>query len=140
MGEEKSVEALRAELKALQDQINPPPRPPCTHQPIDYTENASMPRAAMLEMIKAVPDALMRDLRLDNRKPNPVTQASSSPVTSTPSTQSQPVQRGSGWRDAAPLTSPPGIEYADALVDAQDRLDKAELALKLAKAGMLKEE
>jgi len=148
MAEDKSVEALRAELelqkaelKKLRDQVNPPPRPPYVHQPPDYTAGMSMPRSAMQAMIDAVPESVMRELRADARKPNPITQASSSPLSTTPSTQPQPTQRkGTGWREEAPLGPPPGIKYVDALVDQQDRIDRAELALRLAKASLNKSE
>jgi hypothetical protein len=40
---------------------------------------------------------------------------------------------GTGWRDAAPLGPPPGINYVDRLIDAQDAKDRVELAQKLAK-------
>ena len=90
------LDDLKNEVKALKDQINPPPRPPSTWQPIDYTANATMPPSAMKEMMKAVPDALMRDLRGDARRPNPVTEASSSPL-STPSALPTTQKRGTGW-------------------------------------------
>jgi hypothetical protein len=129
------LEIEKAKLKALQDQINPPPREP-SRGPIDYTEGMSMPRNAMQAMIDAVPESLMREIRADERKPNPVTQASSSPLSTSPSSaQSQPQRKG-GWIEPRPLESPPGLKYVDALVDAQDAKDRAELALKLAKARM----
>ena len=86
MSEEKSVEALRAELelhkaelKKLEDQVNPPPSEPFVMPRFDPTEGMSMPRNAMQAMIDAVPESLMKELRADARKPNPVTQASSIP-------------------------------------------------------------
>jgi hypothetical protein len=106
--------------------------------PIDYTAGMSMPKSAMLDLIKNVPDALMKDLRADARKPSPAA-ASTSPISSTPAAQSQSQRRGSGWRDEVPLGPPPGIEHCDRLVDAQDAKDRAELIereLKLAKARM----
>ena len=105
----------------------------------DPTEGMSMDRATMRAMIDAVPESVMRDLRADARKPNPVTEASSSTVRSTPSALSQQQQRGTGWRDEIPLSSPPGVALADRLMDHQDELDRAELIereLKLAKAQM----
>jgi hypothetical protein len=79
MTEEKSLEALRAELeiekaklKAPQDQLNPPPRQPSTFPRYDPTEGMSMPRSAMKAMIDAVPDALINELRGDARRPNPM--------------------------------------------------------------------
>ena len=133
------IEDLKKELQALKDQINPPPRPPSTYQPRDLTEGMSMPKSAMLEMIKAVPESLMRELRADARRPNPVTEASSSTVRSTPAAQHSQPQRKGGWVEPRPLEPPPGVALADRLVDAQDARDRAELIereLKLAKVRM----
>ena len=96
-----------------------------------------MPRSAMQAMIDAVPESVMAGLRADARKPNPVT-TGSSPITSTPSAQTQPAQRGTGWRDQIPLSSPPGVALADRLMDHQDKIDREELIereLKLARMG-----
>lgn len=144
--EEKSVEALRAENEALrkrmeklEEQVNPKPFKSEYRGPIDYTEGMSMPRNAMQAMIDAVPESLMRELRADARKPNPVTGVSSSPLTSSSSAQSQPQRKGTGWVEERPLESPAGLKYVDAQIDAQDRKDRAELIereLKLAKARM----
>jgi hypothetical protein len=130
MTTETELEALKKEVAALKDQLNPPPRPPSTYAPRDYTEGMSMPRSAMQSMIDAVPDHLMTDLRSDARRPNAVTGGATAP--------SQPVQRGSGWVSPAPLTPPPGIEHCDRMMDEQDRIDRAELALKFAKAELSK--
>jgi hypothetical protein len=118
------LEIEKAKLKALQDQINPPPREP-SRGPIDYTEGMTMPRNAMEAMVDAS-RSYIADLRADARKPNPI-QASTSPIASSPSAQSQPQRRGTGWRDEAPLGPPAGIKYVDAQVDAQDAKDRAEL-------------
>ena len=82
-------DALRNRLEKLEERVNPPPRPPSTHQPIDYTANASMPASAMKAMIDALPSSFMSDLRADALKPNPVTQG--------PNPQPAQVKRGSGW-------------------------------------------
>jgi hypothetical protein len=129
------IEDLKKELKALKDQINPPPREPFHMPRFDPTEGMSMPRSAMQAMVDAS-SSYMADLRADARKPNPVT-ASQSPLSSSSSSQpTSQVQRGTGYRDAVPLGPPPGIEHCDRLVDAQDKIDRAELALKLAKADL----
>jgi hypothetical protein len=125
------LDDLKRQVAELKDQLNPPPRQPSTHPRFDPTEGMSMPESAMLEMMKAVPDSLMRSLREDARRPNPVN----------PSTASQPtsqVQRGSGWAKPIPIESPPGIDLMDRMMDQQDRIDRAELAFRLAKAGSVK--
>lgn len=126
------LDDLKKQVAELKDRIDPPPKQPSTHPRFDLTEGMSMPRSAMLEMMKAVPDALMRDLRADARKPNPITGG--------PNSQPQPRQRPTpNWINERPLESPPGIKHIDAMMDAQDERDKAERALALMKAGMLKE-
>ena len=129
------IEDLKKELQALKDQVNPPPRQPSRWQPIDRTAGMSMDRATMQAMIDAVPESVMREIRGDARRPNPVTEASSSPIKSTPSALSQPQRKG-GWVEPRPLESPPGLKYVDAQLDAQDAKDRAELIereLKIAK-------
>jgi hypothetical protein len=126
------LDDLKAEVAALKRAIDPPPRSPSTHQPIDYTANASMPASALKAMIDAVPESVMRGLRADALKPNPITGGAA------PQPE-PPVQRGSGWAKPIPIESPPGIEHCDRMMDAQDEIDKAELTLKLAKARLNKE-
>jgi hypothetical protein len=131
------LEIEKAKLKALQDQINPPPREPY-QAPIDYTQGMSMPKSALEAMVDAS-RSYIADIRADARKPNPVTQASSSPLTtSTSSAQSQPQKRGTGWIEERPLESPPGLKIIDAMMDAQDARDKAEKELALAKIALSK--
>jgi hypothetical protein len=132
MSDDDELSKLKKEVAALKDQLNPPPRPPSNHPRFDPTEGMTMPRSAMLEMMRAVPDSLMRDLRGDARRPNPVTGG--------PAPQPSQVRRGSGWVSPAPLTSPPGVEHCDRLVDAQDQIDRVELARKIAQARLNKED
>jgi hypothetical protein len=49
----KELDDLKAEVKALKDQLNPPPRQPSTHQRYDPTEGMSMPKSAMQAMTDA---------------------------------------------------------------------------------------
>jgi hypothetical protein len=90
-------EALRKRMGKLEGQVNPPPRQPYNYQPVDRTAGMSMDRATMQAMIDAVPESVMQGIRADARKPNPVTEASSSPLSTSHSAQSQPAQRGTGW-------------------------------------------
>jgi hypothetical protein len=127
-------DALRKRMEKLESQVNPPPRQPYNYQPVDRTEGMGMDRATMQAMIDAVPESVMAELRADTRRPNPVTEASSSTVRSTPSAQSQ--RQRQGWVEPRPLEPPPGVAIADRLMDAQDEIDRAELAMKFAKARM----
>jgi hypothetical protein len=125
-------DALKNRLAKLEEQVNPPPRQPSTYQPPDYTAGMSMPPEAIREMVRAIPESVMQGIREDARKQNPVTGGPN------PQPQSQPVPRGSAWQEPRPAEPVPGIKYVDALVDQQDKIDRAELAMKLAKAEMLK--
>jgi hypothetical protein len=139
MTELEDLKAKNAELSdrlsKLEEAANSKPFKAEPWQPIDYTAGFSMPREAMQAMIDALPSSFFSELRGDARRPNPVTEASPS-LTTSPAPQA-PVQRTSGWRDAAPLTSPPGISHIDRIVDAQHKIDRAERALALAKATAL---
>jgi hypothetical protein len=44
----------------------------------------------------------------------------------------------SGWREGTPLRPPEGINYVDALCDAQDAADKAERLRKLAETAAIR--
>jgi hypothetical protein len=122
------LEDLKREVAKLKDQLNPPPRPPSTHRRYDPTEGMTMDRSAMKAMIDAVPSSLMSDLRADARRPNPVTGGPPQP---------QVRQRATpNWIEERPLESPPGIKIIDAMMNAQDAKDRAELIereLRLAK-------
>ena len=140
MSEIEKLKAQNAELSdriaKLEEAAKPAKPVEWTWQKPDYTANARMPDSVLREMLAAVPESVMRELRSDARKPNPITQASSSPLTTSSSTQPQPTQRGTGWRDEIPLGPPPGIEHCDRMLDAQEAKDRAELIereLKLAK-------
>jgi len=127
------IEELKKRVAELEKAAKPAePFVPVPRYQFDPTEGMSMPRSAIQAMIDAVPDRLMRDLRADALKPNPVTG-------SAPQPQQQQVKRGTGWVDQRPLEPPPGIEHCDRLVDAQDRIDRADLALRLAKAELSKD-
>jgi hypothetical protein len=131
--DDNELAKLKKEVAELKDQLNPPPRKQSYSAPFDYTAGMSMPKSAMQAMIDAAPNSLMSELRADARKQNPVT-GGPNPQ---PPTQ---VQRGTGWIDERPIEPPPGISHIDAMVKTQDRIDKAELALRLAKAGLGKGE
>jgi hypothetical protein len=117
---EKRVAELEAKLRG--EPPEPFKREP--RQPLDLTARATMPPQAMRDLVAAVPDRLMSDLRADARKPNPVTQ-SVAQLTKGGGERVQ-IQPGSGWVNPNPLTPPPGLNYVDQQVDAQDAIDKAE--------------
>src|SRR5262245_28666531 len=123
------LEELKQRVAELEKAAKPPePFVPGPRYQFDPTEGMSMPASAMREMMKAVPDAVMRAISDDARRPNPVTGGAPQPT--------QPVQRGTGWARPIPVEPPPGIKIIDAMMDEQDRIDRAELALRIAKAEL----
>jgi hypothetical protein len=79
-------------------------------------------------------DDLLRQIVEDNRAP--LTPRSAIPPTQAKAEAPKPYRYG--WTDAAPLPRPEGIEHVDALVDAQDAVDKAERVRKLAQTEALR--
>jgi hypothetical protein len=63
--------ALKREVEELKAKLSPPkPFVPEPYQRYDPTAGMSMPRSTMLEMARAVPDQMMREIALrDNRAP-----------------------------------------------------------------------
>jgi len=75
-----------------------------------------------------VPDALVRQI-VGGSAPatlKPLAGASSGPT-------GVWAENKSGWRNAQPLTNPPGVAQADRLMDAADKADRVELAQRLAR-------
>jgi hypothetical protein len=115
-----------AELKAEQARLRGEPHKPFSDKPwpkYDPTEGMSMPPSAIAAMVAVVGE------RRDVIKDAPINDASrASPSPSPPPWQPQPERpRGTGWADFVPLQSPPGVALCDAMMDAQDRKDRAAL-------------
>jgi hypothetical protein len=114
-----------AELRKRIDELeraNKPKEPfvPEPWTPIDRTAGMSMPREAMQEMVNAVPDHVMHGVMRDAHAPT----SPSSAGGITP-TREEPAVRGSGWRDATPLSNPPGTRMVDAIAIADDVQQRA---------------
>jgi hypothetical protein len=124
---ETELAALRAAVADLKAQVEraKPPAPfkpdPDWRPPINPIDRLSMPSEAMADMVRAIPDHTIRDIV----KSGGVGVLQSTATTPTPTRVSE--QNRSGWRDAQPLSNPPGVTLADKLVDEQDRRDRAEL-------------
>jgi hypothetical protein len=82
---QKKIAAQEEEISRLRGEPHKPVGP--KWEKIDYTANMRMPFSAALEMAKAVPDDLIRQIVADNIR-------KSSPIPPDP-----PVQRGTGWTD-----------------------------------------
>jgi hypothetical protein len=77
------------------------------------------------EMERAAPTSVVRDIALrDARAPQGPSGAGTSGQLSRVSSNVGIIgSNTTGWRDAVPLSNPPGTNYADRLMDAQDRRD-----------------
>jgi hypothetical protein len=116
------IEVLQKQVADLEARVPKPPKPfvpEPPRAPRDLTEGLSIPKEALRDLVAAVGDDVMRDIRGDARRDV----SDFRPV----GPDVRPTVRGSGWRDPAPLGPPPGIAQADRLMDAQDAKDRAEL-------------
>jgi hypothetical protein len=134
MSEQTELEALVAKLSEkvadLERRVKPPEPKPFVPGPVGPTTTdlaigrLSMSPEAQAEMVRVV-DAgdLMRDLRSDARRTTTLAPLGGDRA---------PKPRGSGWRNPAPLSNPPGVGLADKLMDKADEADRFELAQRLA--------
>jgi hypothetical protein len=104
---EKRVAELEAKLGEARKAAEPIKREP--YQPIDYTRGATMDRETKRELAKSFPADLVRDLRSDAFKPNPVTGVT--PAQLTPPDRPGQVQivRGTNIVDPRPDDPPHGL-------------------------------
>jgi hypothetical protein len=123
---------LTDRIEKLENQLNPKPLSASNRGPRDYTEGFSMPKSAMRAMVDALPGAVVRELAVDARKPNPVTGGANPQPSKQRATPNFIPER--------PLEPPPGINHVDRLMDQQDAIDRAERALALAKMALAKKE
>jgi hypothetical protein len=85
------------------------------YKQIRALEIAGMQSSVVVEMARAVPDSLIRQIVSDNRRAAQLAPAAA-PVP----------ERGTGWVDQAPLRSPPGVELIDRMMAVDDRRWRAE--------------
>jgi hypothetical protein len=104
------------ELKARLDEIK---QGMALYKQLRALELAGMQSSVVMEMARAVPDSLMRDIVKDFWKG--VARPSSMAA-------QQPVQKGTGWVTPAPLRSPPGVELIDRMMATDDKRWRAERA------------
>jgi len=125
------AEEVARQLAEQKAKEAPKPFVPEPHQRHDPTAGMSMPRSAMAEMARAVPDRVVHDIAMrDARAPTGPSSAGAIP-------SSQQVSNvrgaggGGGWAREIPLSPPPGIHLVDAQLIADDVRQRAELARKL---------
>ena len=78
-----------------------------------------MPQSAVDDLVKAVPDQLVRDIVHDLRK-------LPEPGGFLPAAKGPPVQGRKSFVERGPLEPPPGIKHVDAIAESFARLDKLE--------------
>jgi hypothetical protein len=112
---EKEIAKQKEELARLRGEPHKPVGKPW--EKIDWTARMSMPPSAIAEIVRAVPDSLVRAVVADNLRAQQARSASPPPA--------EPAQKGTGWVDPAPLKPPPGVGLCDRMMDQQDARDRA---------------
>jgi hypothetical protein len=145
---DKRIAALERKIKKLEAAQAPPPPSFVPESDAEYRDRVHQmrERAAnnfqfrpeiLREMEKACGTEDLRDLVHASHRPQGPSQGGipgSSMITGVhPGGGASVPGGGTGWRTAAPLGPPPGINYVDRLVDEQDRRDREELAQRLGK-------
>jgi hypothetical protein len=117
----------KAKVEALERAAKPPePFKPAPYQQYDPTANMSMPMSTMMEMARAVPTAMLRDIVHDNRAPTGRPGMIPSQQVSSAGPSGSAAGDGTGWAREIPLGPPAGIRYVDQQMDAQDAKDRAD--------------
>jgi hypothetical protein len=115
--------ALKREVEELKAKLAPPkPFVPEPYQPIDWTARMTMPPSALAAMVEAVPDHLMRSIVKDHQGA-PTGPTGMIPRSQQASSGGGPANvpgSGTGWTHETPLGPPPGINWVDAQLIADD--------------------
>src|SRR5262245_31348884 len=114
------IAALQAQIDALKAAQRPRGVAPLStmgSSGIDYTAQMALPSSAVRALAGAVDGSVIAGIVGDNQKAA-LRQAP-------PASRAAPAKRGNGWADARPITSPEGLRYVDAQLDAQDARDNA---------------
>lgn len=127
---EQRIAALEDELKAAKEEKAAKERaakPFKLEKPwprFDPTAAMGMPASAVKAMVEVVPDfrGVAVEQRASVREPGMLPPKESA---------GEPVERGSGWREPAPLEPPPGLKWVDQQIDVADALDRQELKRRL---------
>jgi hypothetical protein len=139
MTNDDKIAALEAEVEALKKAVNP--------EPIDWDrvvrEHKSQMHAAaearasrFYQPSREEVDAYERAGGGGGAAHHGGVRSPSGMIPSSPSTAaSAPAEapRGTGWRREIPISPPPGVNYADRLMDAQDAKDRHELIMQEAR-------
>jgi hypothetical protein len=119
--DEERIAKLEAAVERL-IKANAPPKPFKAEpwQPIDYTANATMDPATMLEFARATGNVEVVKGPQGPRSMLPP----SAPSAAVPSA-AEPAKKSTGWQDTKPLEPPPGQELIEQIADHFDRIDRA---------------
>jgi hypothetical protein len=104
---EKRVAELEAKLGEARKAAEPIKREP--YQPIDYTRGATMDAATKRELAKSFPADLVRDLRSDAFKPNPITGVTPAQLTPPDRPGRVEIRAGTNIVDPRPDDPPHGL-------------------------------
>jgi hypothetical protein len=117
------IAALKARVEELERAAKPPePKKPFVPQPYqqyDPTAGMCMPPSALAAMVAAVPDHVIREIAMrDNRAPRtpatiPSSHTGGGGLANVPGS-------GTGWAHETPIGPPPGINWVDAQLIADD--------------------
>jgi len=125
MTNKNEIAELKARIAKLERDAKPepPPKPfvPQPHQQYDPTAGMCMPPSALAAMVNAVPDHVIREIAMrDGRAPTgrpgmiPTSQQSSG------GGSANVPGSGTGWAHETPIGPPPGINWVDAQLIADD--------------------
>jgi hypothetical protein len=96
----------------------------------ERASRCGLPVSVMDELVKAVPDRLVRDLVADARRSNEPGMLKQ---------EDRPVKRTGGWVDSVPLSgSVPGIRVIDEIAQSFADIDRAQLIKQSAEAKAVK--
>jgi hypothetical protein len=125
MDDKERIAKLEAEVAELKARVNPPSPPkfeagesgPTTTQLA--ISRVGMSPEVFAEFARAIPVGTIRAMQGERLAPR-------APSNTAPPTNAEP-RNTSGWRDAAPLSNPPGVALIDRMVEVQDARERAEL-------------
>ena len=136
MTDAEELAELKKKVATLEAKVNAPSPAPFIPEPYqrwDPTAGMSMPRSTMQEMVTAIPDGMIQGIVHDNRAPT-----GRPGVIPQQTTGVQPAGRGpghagdgTGWRTVREYGADgkhptPGVNYVDALCEADDARHRAE--------------
>jgi hypothetical protein len=145
---EEEIADLKRKLAQLEARVPPPaPRMPTEQEVREYQSKmhaaaearmnhaAHFTREELAAMERACPTAAIQDeVRHGGLRP-PSGHGASGTITAVrgPSGVYPSAQPTTGWVRENPIGPPPGVRYADKIMDAADRTDRVELAQRLAR-------